>query len=565
MMRYFLLINLFAISLYSMLYAFENENIQLAEQAAAFFAARDYNKANEIYDQLLAKEMPEWERFRAIYNKGVIKLAQNRFKEAFSLFESIPVEKVTSMSFIEKLMMTQSMNYFQASLMSGLNDEERVLLFLDSSLFLTSATQMSCENQKAVELVDEKCLVPSEFEFLSRQITIDRAELLLKQLRAALQAEAGNSTLLLIQIGLDRLVDLMHAMHVEAIPLPLQEEYRSFIIHEAESLLPLWKTLQESKVDVREKDAVDAASKSYFSVLELIKKANWKESIAQLTILKTQLNDLSITLGFSHTDIKRLLIEYILILNKGFLEGQDLQKIQKQLQLVSNPTELIKKSIENLKISIQKIESGKEAAARLFVWASFYYLKDSTEEVIEDDPFQVLQKALEYAKRSRQLTLLAQLKKEMSGDEQVHALLVGMENKTLEVANNFIERVLIQQNEHFKGSEEKASARCQKYPWEQVIPLFENGYRSARLAQAQLSENPSRLSLALSDQYFTIKYWTQALDFLRRFSKNSNGQEDQSDSPQKDENMQEIFQALQKMESEDAPSNHPVLKERHTW
>lgn len=244
---YFLSLYLF-ICLIRTVYGLDKQDIKNEHQAAAFYAARDYNKADKIYDELLLKDMPEWEKLRIFYNKGVIKLAEHKWKDAFSFFKMIPFDQVRSPLFFEKLMISLGFIYYLESTHGNIEDSEREILLLASYQFFKFASEISCSTQQIVN--EKECLNSFEIDFFVQLITMKEIELQQNQLHTLLGVDEVKNSLIILQIGLQRLINFIHLFQLSERHASIEASYRLLLNKDTESLLSLWKTFQEKSTDL---------------------------------------------------------------------------------------------------------------------------------------------------------------------------------------------------------------------------------------------------------------------------------------------------------------------------
>ncbi len=141
---------------------------------------------------------------------------------------------------------------------------------------------------------------------------------------------------------------------------------------------------------------------------------------------------------------------------------------------------------------------------------------------------------MKQANDTLQLTLLAS--KETT---QIVEILKQQQKNILTQAALFIPAVLLEEEGRYHQI--KDNGRCQKTPWDQVIPLFDHGVRS-------IQSFPMILAQAITD-------WEQALKLLLH-------------PPQEQEKSQQwddTFRQIQEMYLQDQSEPDQSPKELHSW
>jgi Ca-activated chloride channel homolog len=88
------------------------EEKQESAQGIALFAARDYNKATDIFERLSKRSLKNWQKSLALYDLGTIYLAQGQWKQAQDLYQSIAASEIHSPTFLRYLAFNEAIAYF---------------------------------------------------------------------------------------------------------------------------------------------------------------------------------------------------------------------------------------------------------------------------------------------------------------------------------------------------------------------------------------------------------------------------------------------------------------------
>lgn len=105
--------------------------------------------------------------------------------------------------------------------------------------------------------------------------------------------------------------------------------------------------------------------------------------------------------------------------------------------------------------------------------------------------------------------------------------------------------VLTMQKERYRSKEK--NLQCQDKPWDEVIPLFDQGYRQALIAQKILNSSPDLYRQSSQFQKNTVVYWLKALEKLKQFDAQKESQTQNQQQTQADQSLQ----LLSEMETND--------------
>ena len=171
-----------------------------------------------------------------------------------------------------------------------------------------------------------------------------------------------------------------------------------------------------------------------------------------------------------------------------------------------------------------------------------------------------LKQALTQANLSFELLLLAGLISNTSFEnEKLNTILREEQNAVIRRADLFIPAVLKDQETRFQQPNQSFS-RCQKSPWDQVIPLFDNGYVAATEGAKLFVESSLDRHKIAAEQERTLDSWQQAVNLMMSPAKTSS-----MPSPATPKNLAETLRQIQEMYLEDQAHPEPIMHERHTW
>ena len=245
--------------------------------------------------------------------------------------------------------------------------------------------------------------------------------------------------------------------------------------------------------------------------------------------------------------VQKLYVFYQMALLQDPLQETTLAALQVQEQQVNDllPANFkgqLDSASRDLAGSFDYLKGGDNAAAR------FYLLKASHEVALlarsvrpaeGNLPQRILEDAIEDQRYANSLNRqISEIKKDEFANEEETA-----QRQVLTTAESFQQAVLDWQTFHFQNG--PIDDRCQSQPWDEVLPLFDKGWRSAQYS-LDLS-GPARLT----EQGSVIAAWQEALKKMQEPRKPGSGSchgAQQARQEQKGENKKEqqpSFEQLQ--------------------
>lgn len=223
-----------------------------------------------------------------------------------------------------------------------------------------------------------------------------------------------------------------------------------------------------------------------------------------------------------------------------------------QLDCQAQKEELSSSCISSILLS-QWIETARlqfnQVMADSHQFHSLFKTEDST-------PAAILQHALDQANRVLRLSFLAEaMPQDKAGEALVR--LKSEQDKILTQASPFIPAVLKEQDERFHQVKD-LNSRCQQIPWDQVIPLYDRGFRLAQSVKMQYQQAAFDFQAVMAGQIQTIKEWEQALNLILHPPQQGGGATTQ-------QKWGETFRKIQEMYLEDQSPPKHVEKELHSW
>lgn len=545
--KYYFLLNLFWLLFSNILTALDEDR-----EAAAFFAARDYYRAEEIYEKMMHRDLPPWKMAAVQYNLGTTKLALNDWENARHLFQSISPNSISSPYLLEYLVENIGLTYIlQANSLIDKSDDIEMQIYLTKLgvYYIEEAHHIGCEWHDAEKKYQTVCTPTAEFEFFHRHGLLQLLQARQKQRETLFNNAEGIALITLLMEGTERLAATLD--WTEKAP----HEYASWLLKSGDSLSPLWAKIKNlSELE----DALDR----YTQALDEISKHKFDQSLESLSAVHTLLEGYLSTLKSGQEQILSLEAQILLLDDPLSLSlAEKLLAAHKKYQSTFTAVDSFKEGSRLLEEGITYLKAQNDSLARYYFLRYRYFLQDTFKDKSEIDssPIMVLRSALDRAKQTLFLHRLASVAKPpvLTKKNQIVSTLLQFQQQAVEQSTLFVPAVLAQEAERFQQMGLIRFSRCQEQPWIKVMPLFETGYRNALLAyQSTLFPTP----LALHRQEETVQNWERALKLITEHETQPPVEPQQSP-----EATQQTLQSLQEMELEDKPEKPYVPLELHSW
>lgn len=480
---------------------------EIGRQAAAFFAANDYEKAASLYNQLNNRSLPDWQKAIVLYNLGTVKLTQSQFNEAITHFQRVPPKAISFPSLLISLKMNQGLLFLREAASPIYPDLNRQQYLLELGLnFLKEAEQLECQIQHLEGL--PSCLPSDQLTFLLPNSRQQVDVLKQKQYEQNLVNGPPSVEFVVQQKAIQSMQQLSKQMASSDFPVDLKASYSNY--------LDEWK---KRLTDLPDSDQI---AKTHFQPFEI--------QLAQFLIrLEAFVNDIS--------------------------NFQSLKQEWENLKTTIPDADQAASISHYLTLSEEQRNHQHPYLSQLFLTQAIVLIEEIlTPKQSNPEPKQVLKQAIRQAQRALQFQQLALLNDASSAEAAVNSLLKDQQAKTLTAASLFIPSILKFEKTNFNDKQQ-----CQDTPWDQAVPLFEKGYSSAQQAEQALRQS----SLALTQQEQTLVNWQPVLPLLdQTASSHSTLTQPSSTSSQE---IQHVLNLIQDMQAEDIPAQPKGPKEMHAW
>lgn len=530
----------------------------LSQQAEALWEAHDDVAASKIYEQLLSRPLPVWQKARVLYNLGTIFLTQHQSLEALTFFKKIHPADLSLPRFGRNLFLNEGIAYLQYTQTLALTHPSSFdlqTLFIEQSLkAFDQAKRLDCQIQE--EEKKESMLACHPSPLVDQWL---KAALL--QLHAVRQQKRHEW---IKHASIESLASFLQHHLQEWMNRLMQNQEQSSVVsyfqHQAESFIPIWNALQQKEFSLTQKRAFDQALALYLNALQAL---NQQEITTATKELRLGIENLAPLTFQDNKDLQYARLSYEMLLMQVSLSVSDIQRVLAQfnaLQVEKNQTAALELIKENLQISLKEQKANHKVQAHFFLLVGFSKVRSLFKDT-KAAPSTILQQAIEQANCAVQLFFLSEMMPTQSAKQaSIPAILKTQQQDVLLQAAAFIPSVLDEQKMHFQHAKNRAS-RCQQSPWDQVIPLFDRGYRAAQNADKQFNTISLDPQLLIANQEEIIKNWQQALNLILH-PPQQNQTPSSNAVPQ---NLTETFRLIQEMYLEDQAQPEQKSEELHSW
>ncbi|WP_039355968.1 hypothetical protein [Candidatus Protochlamydia amoebophila] len=546
-----------------------NESIsQLGSQAKAFAETRDLKQASQLYEKLSTQSLPDWQQALILYNWGTVKVLQQEWEAALKIFNRIALSSISSPQLLRSVTLNRAAARLgQAKLLSAQNDisslGERRYLIWQSLKELEAAKDIDCRIQKVEQNLSD-CLVPIDIHILQ-----NKGVLALNQINKELKDQffANLDLASLLTILRQSLATALHFslfFTKQTIPHEFNAAYLKYFTFQMKTIEPLWDGLKKISLSDDQRKIITIAFENFTNALDASLNSNWENVQNHLQFSEDSLQKFA-----SQSDLETLILRYRLTLLNRI--DEIILKDLLDTQISFDKKDYLKQSSQFLKKAIEEIQINRSFISRFYVICALSEIENlQAEETEEKTCKQILQQALQTAIRGNELTQLVTLSEDFANKEIMLKDVQAKQHQVIQQSLSFIPNALKEEKMNFNAGDSKIA--CQKQPWEQVIPLFENGLLAAKQTEIWMKSFPLQFFAILNEQQKTIINWQQALKLLENspsFSEQSpNPNPDPSHSnskPKTSQDIQETLRLLQEMQSNDQPQKGQSSKERHSW
>lgn len=582
---------------------------QQAQMLAAYryFDAEDFEKADQIYQNLWLQQNEPWKRDILDYNRANILLAEEDYQSAIEAYNKIPLGKMVSPLIVRRIKSNIAVSRWRLTTetINEIKEQEKFSEHLYNNAFsqlrflqrdIRSAETAECE-LKLLEGAKE-CTTGFDLEQLKQQARI-RLALLNKDYIESKTAQIGiKKGLNELVIGLYTIINDLNELSTTPYGKAALKEQVSRIGTQTKSWDALWQSVQN-------KMRLGKTSSDFNKAYSLFKQALEAVGSGEISEIKKYLEASMNVLDSVLTQLigKDPLKKNLQLLMSGYEKALTTFPFQESTLIALKTAQkrvvealkakglhypLLDKSIADLEKSIELTHSGDHKGARIYLMSA----RQQAQRVLWDDdteasmsPQVSLERLIEEQKYAYTINILVQEMPSGSNSTFKEMLLVAQQ-QVLQKAPEFIQNALTSQDKDFHSDvTDEHPYRCQNQPWAETFPLFDKGLQEAKSAEQLLNEKISLKDVEASEVK-VLSYWNDALKSLqkKRTSDSCQGAEQEAPKPnngneqQKTKDQQtksneanlkidQVLRLLQKMQQDDHTNkvDVPVSGSNKPW
>jgi hypothetical protein len=566
------------------------------QQAVVYDEAGDYSAARSQYENVLDRKLSSWQKAVLEYDIGTVFLNQGKWDEALVHYKNaqneadIPVVldyRLKSNRALARLMLANERMQALESNAEASDTEYTATIWLFRQVLdeINAANQAFCNLYRA-EGGGGACRSSPEPDEMEIEAKTQIARLLQSYRSYRISHANLLEGIAALLSGAEGLLGSLSFFQEKTLPTDLVKSYLAMYSSAAESWRPLWEALEEKVHSSKNKEIAslfEGAQKGFFTSLSQMQRKDFSTSQASVEKSIENLNGLlHQILGENPLEaLQRLLVSYGLVLVQDPIQETALLSLIKAQNDISNLAEkkLPQSALNDFTQAKNLLQAAEESLAafkpiqtRMLVEMSQYYIKHLLQQIgpLAKLPDEVLENAIANGELALNLNVLreqAQAHEEIS--ELTLTLLPKAQQNTLKAAAPFIASAIAKQRELFSAADGNR-LRCQKSPWDEVIPLFVEGRNQAATAAQLLSQETIMPKSAAALQKKSLENWKDALAKLRSAqqqakeqqaptAKAAEAQQAQKIKPAEAAPQGDVIRLLQEMENDDR--SKPEIKE----
>lgn len=507
-------------------------------RAKDWYEAGNGKRALDIYREMVAGSLSDWEEMVVRYNIGTVLTGEKKWSDGIAAFQSLPITKNSS-PLLERLKYT---NMATGRLLEAVAMEDlpkKVYLLRRVLTDIGQAKHWDCELKKIIGY--ETCTTPYDLEQVQAVAENHLSDALLHLQRYRIEHAGFLTGIPLLLSQVEVMQENLNFITNRIDDPELEKAYVHLFAYEAESWLPLWEQLR-SRVDPPV--LFLAARKNYLYSQLLFKEQDYSEAQAYLKETSKQLKEL-MAQEFSGTEEMELLrnlqssYQHVLLQEPiQLLSLTSLLREQQQVgRIIGKPMDA---STQVLKQALISYGEGKNQEARLQLEVSFDAIRVLLKQMTtQASTVNILEDAIEAQEHALNL---ARLLDDVEGRDE----LTNAQKHVLETVDPFIAQVVKEQRIEYEEL-----GLCTEEPWNEVVISYYKGLQAARTALS--ADQP------IEWQEQALAFWHEALEELKK---------EPSPEQNVDQKINPLLQELQQMQQmDDIPRDQELqtIEETKPW
>lgn len=437
--------------------------------------------------------------------QGSLEEAGKTFASIPPSWQSLPALKASLKYNIALLHYLQAMELLKKSDPSLNNYNAALFLLREASLSVAESEKAFC-TFKILEGSPECPSFTQDLEQLRSEIKI-KMGLVLTNLGEAKIANAPlKEGIPFLLAGIQSTLSHLDFLADPNLKGKLKKQYMEMFKEDSESWMPLWES-QKSKMP-----QLSVPEEEYKKGIAALSQDRIDQSHTLLIASAESISKLMHELWGDDPyldQLQKLLVSYQRTLAQLPLQASTLYRLQLEQQQLKAVGEENEKPANTglLDEALKFLRDGKQDQARFSLTVGEQEIRRMIRDLSQKDektPEQILESSIQEQAYALSLT---RLQLQIAGT-QLNPELEKSQSFVIEIAAPFLPSVLAKEKKEYV-------VRCQRMPWEKVIPLFDQGMQTAEKAKTAISE-PENLNKGIRLQEDTLKYWQEALEWMKK-------------------------------------------------
>lgn len=575
----------------------EFQNIQIDFDAGMF------NDARLILEDLLNKDPPPWQAGVLQYNLGCVYLAQGDLDKAITIFSNLQSIAGLSPLLIEKFNLNLGIAHYRKAIELNLSDEKErdypsIIYHLKQSIqSFALALKAECFIEQKIGGT-ESCKTSIEIQKLQNLAKVMLSEILGQSQKNKLEHISLKQGIPWLFFGMSGMIADIAFLQDTKIEEPLRKKYQDLFVKDSSEWLSIWKavseqsrTISDEEIKQKVRDLFGEGQSHFEQMIANLKKGEFGQSkdAAEETIKHLE-NLMQLAFGEDPLFVllQNLQSQFSTILGTEELREStwiNLRSQYESIERITTESEGAKASIEtSRKIFNAGYAAYKESRyimAEFLLYSASFWIQDAILHLEEVSPIGILAGILAEQNLALRLNQFRNQLSDADITERIKKEWIDSQQTVLKRAKPFLQTVYEAQVKIFQGN---GTQRCQSSPWNEVLPLYEQGFQAAKDAAEMLKGRFAQQVQAISRQESAVAAWKEALNLLLNpkpyqegscFSGGGQAQEpqqqskDQEEAPKpKETSNEKVLQLLQEMDLDDklpATEQAPIQKGLKPW
>lgn len=473
------------------------------EKAYALYQSGNKEASFNIYKHELGQERNILQKSLLNYNLAAVALDENNYENSASFFANSLNQNSSLLLKIKSLIGLGWNHYKYIDIPENSTDYEKIVLGLQKTYYLKLALR-EIDLAQELNCSSKTCLSDSPLNQIKNTIQNEQASLGMHMDSYYFSMMPTDRKFLLLDYKLNQLQE--YSTVFDNVIKQNKDLSHSYLIYFEDQLHQFSKYFDN--LDLTQ------LNENQIKIVNEITQIFTRKTIGKIKLqeVQTRLNDilkeLKITEFFKESNFFLFYLDNYL--SHSNLKIEPLNSLIKKIDKLGEDKEKFKDVIKALNKAKNYLKNEDPLLGRIYTEYSRFLIQNLIEkEQNKNEPSQILYQLIRRQFLLLNWNRLFQLNLK-NIDKEINAMMLDIENDVILQANEFMPNVFKMQSRHFHNND-LTEGRCQKSPWNKVIPLFEKGLTSAKLYKDNVLEKNGSNTSQNED---SLKSWILAYGIL---------------------------------------------------